>query len=179
MFRKAIAPVQFLAGSTILGIILSALPLLYIVLYLKYKWYVTQRERVIRGLQRKDGEQLNDVDIQQNSIKRGLIRDQKSMYFTGNRILSSRKLEIGTAAMDVEERELSNYSGTYKLKCDVKDITEEREIVEIVKFAGENGIALRARGSLFSWPNVVEPGLKVQGNGNSDTKAGIVLDMKE
>lgn len=167
-----VSSAQVLLGGLILGIILSTLPLLYVIFFLPYGLYTTQRERVVRGLQRNDRSKLRAVKVSQSRVRRGSIGRRPSLFCTQTFPLSN---SIAKSAVDgIEVRELSNYSGTYKTKHRVKTIKNENDIVEVVSFAASTGVCIRAMGSLFSWPNIVEPGIK---SGTEQTE-DIVLDMK-
>jgi len=178
LWTALVVPLQLFVGSLILVIILCILPLLYLTLYARYAYYVNQRERVVRGMQRKDAEPLGDVEAPRSKIIEDSIGNRRSMFVTGKISLSSRRALIGDLTVDIDERILSNYSGTYKITCDVVSISEEKDIVEIVKYASREGICIRAMGSLFSWPNIVEPGSRDTDADISARKKGIVLDMK-
>ena len=170
--RAIVVSAQIITGSLVLGIILGILPVLYVIIWLKYKWYVIQRERVIRGLQSKDKESLNDVQVRRDLIQSGPCRNQKSQYMMREITLSTRFLgRDASLSLKLESRTLSNYSGTYTLACDVMNITEEKDIVEIINFANANELGIRAMGSLFSWPDIITPRER-------NEKSGIVLDMK-
>jgi FAD/FMN-containing dehydrogenase len=276
MIKKAFVPLQLFVGSIVLGIILITLPFLYLALFVKYKWYVNQRERVIRGMQRKDKSPLEDVKVLKESIQRGSISERfsqqkkdedplsinrgsirrssiserilrglhlqrmdkdplddvetehqsavrdsirrssisqrvfrgmqrmdeypledlkvpcqrmssgdisenKSMCitsFTESALPSTNSMDIDEIDLDITERVLSNYSGTYKIACDVTKIKEEKDIVEVIKVASKKGMCVRAMGSLFSWPNIVEPGSISDEDDPKQEKRGVVLDMK-
>ena len=166
-----VVPSQLIVGGLLLGIILCMLPLLYIALWLKYKSYVIQRERVIRGLQRKDGNALDDIEAQGDNVQRGSLESRKSQYMTRDSNVSARCFNDDSKLFS-ETRILSNYSGTYQVECIVRNVADEKDIVESINFARNHNLHIRAMGSLFSWPNIVEP------SKSRNEEDGIVLDMK-
>ena len=198
--KYALILAQLLVGSLVLLLIICTMPLLYILSYIQYQWYVNRRERVIRGLQRRDKKKLKDITKRSSFVQaRDKFFTMESLSRRTSMFLNSVKLQHedmfdeDESAIEVEQRLLSNYSGTYEMICNnVKVVKEEEDIVKVIKYAVRNGLCVRAMGSLFSWPNVVEPSKKIEDEDTqqkkeedpdsdieSDKRDGIVLDMKE
>ena len=198
--HHALILVQLLVGSLVLLLILCTMPLLYIFSYIQYQWYVNRRERVIRGLQRRDKKKLEDITRRSTFVQ---ARDKfftvtslscrKSMFLNSVKLHHEDMFDNDESVIEVEQRLLSNYSGTYEMICNnVKVVKEEEDIVKVIKLAVRKGLCIRAMGSLFSWPNIVEPSSKRiddedtqqkkeedDNDIESDKSDGIVLDMKE
>ena len=192
--RYALISIQLLVGSVVLLLILCTMPLLYIFSYIQYQWYVTRRERVIRGLQRRDKKKLGDITRRSTFIKaRHKFFTTESLSRRKSMLLNSVNMHVydedafDESTIELKKTLLSNYSGTYEMICkNVKVVKEEDDIVKVIKFAVRNGLCIRAMGSLFSWPNIVEPSKKIKDEDNTQQKKeeddmsdGIVLDMKE
>lgn len=198
--KYALISVQLLVGSIVLLLVLCTMPLLYIFSIIPYQWYVNRRERVIRGLQRRDKKKLDDI-LRRSTFVRARhdffqtidnLSHRTSMFLNSVKV-HDHDTDDDKSTIDVGQGLLSNYSGTYEMICNnIKIVKEEEDIVKAIKFAVRNGLCIRAMGSLFSWPNIVEPSPKrkredydtQQREEEDDTviesnkSDGIVLDMK-
>lgn len=186
--KYALVSAQLLIGSIVLLLILCTLPLLYMFSFIQYQWYVNRRERVIRGLQRSDKKKLHNI------LRRSTFVHSRHQFFTIDSLSRRTSMFLNSAnahdhhtdddksTIDVGQGLLSNYSGTYEMISDIKVVKEEEDIVKAIKFAVRNRLCIRAMGSLFSWPNIVEPSPKRKREDDDTTESnksdGIVLDMK-
>ncbi len=196
--KYALISAQLLVGSIVLLLILCTMPLLYIFSFIQYQWYVNRRERVIRGVQRRDKKKLDNI------LRRSTFAQARHDFFTIDSLSRRTSMFLNSvnvhdhdtdddkSTIDVGQGLLSNYSGTYEMICNnIQVVKKEEDIVKAIKFV-RNGLCIRAMGSLFSWPNIVEPSPKrkredydtQQREEEDDTviesnkSDGIVLDMK-
>lgn len=185
--KYALISAQLLVGSIVLLLILCTMPLLYIFSFIQYQWYANRRERVIRGQQRRDKKKLDNI------LRRSTFVQARHDFFTIDSLSRRTSMFLNSvnvhdhdtdddkSTIDVGQGLLSNYSGTYEMICNnIQVVKEEEDIVKAIKFAVRDGLCIRAMGSLFSWPNIVEPSpkRKKEEDDTSNKSDGIVLDMK-
>lgn len=166
---------QSIVGSLVLISFCCTLPVFYAVAFLWYKGYCVYRDRAVKGLNIHDKVDLDRLKARRSRIEKGEMKNRASLFTTQQASVrfteSSSSVDDISFLMHLEEKMLSNNSSTYTMRATIKTITFEADIVEAIGWATRHNVSVRAMGSLFSWPEIVQAG--------DDTKdnQGIVLDL--
>lgn len=184
-----VVAVQSIVGSLVLLAFCCTLPVCYAVAFLWYKGYTVYRNRAVKGLNIHD--KVHDLDrlkARRSRIVKGEMKNRASLYTTQQASVcsfttksagttmatstsSNSSLDDRSFSLHLEEKMLSNNSNTYTMRATIKTISSEADIVEAIGWARRHNVSIRAMGSLFSWPEIVQPG------DNTKDNQGIVLDL--
>jgi hypothetical protein len=173
--------VQSIVGSLVLLSFCVMLPVFYAVAFLWYKGYTAYRNRAVKGINIHDKDHLDRLKARSSVIEKGEMKNHASLYTTGQASVCSTKrqtmatssctLDDTSFSRHLEEKILTNNSSTYTMHATIKTITSKADIVEAIGRATWHNASIRAMGSLFSWPEIAQPG------GDTNNNQGIVLDL--